>query len=116
MKQVRFLHAGTGQLLCLASVADTFVLRFLGLQGRRGLPHGSGLWILPTSGIHTCGMRFPIDAVALDADLRVAGLCPELQPWRIGRFGVTPRSVLELAPGSIRKAGLRTGDTLRVEP
>jgi hypothetical protein len=36
-----------------------------GLLGRRGLNAGEGLWIKPSFGVHTVGMRFPIDAIGL---------------------------------------------------
>ena len=43
------------------SVADTSFSRFWGLLGKRGLDAGRGLWIKPSSGVHTVGMMFTID-------------------------------------------------------
>ena len=51
--------------------------------GRRGLQPGEGLWIVPSRGVHTWWMRFPIDVVALDAHGWVVDLAESLQPWRV---------------------------------
>ena len=50
-------------------LADTSLKRMFGLLGRRGLDPGGGLWIRPSSGVHTFGMAFSIDVVGLDRDL-----------------------------------------------
>jgi uncharacterized membrane protein (UPF0127 family) len=56
-------------------------------------------------------MRFPIDAVFLDADLRVIGVSPDLAPWRVAaRRGA--RAVLELAAGEAARRRLETGASL----
>lgn len=92
-------------------VADTLLTRLRGLLGRAGLPCGEGLLIRPTSAIHTCFMRFSIDAVFLDRDLVVVGVVPELRPWRAAvRRGAN--LVLELAAGESRRLGIRPGDRL----
>ena len=116
MRQVRFIHAVTESVICLASVADTFLTRFVGLQGRRTLPPDAGMWIMPTRAIHTLGMRFAIDAVALDCDLRVLEVCEHLAPWRVATFQVTPHSVLELAAGRANAVGLEECERLRIQP
>ena len=101
--------------VCGASVADTFLTRFLGLQGKRELPPDAGMWIMPTRAVHTFGMRFPIDAIALDCDLRILEVCENVPPWRIAKFEVKPHSVLELAAGRARDIGLRECERLRIE-
>ena len=114
MRRARFTRAESGVEVCIASIADTFLTRFTGLQGRRGLAQDAGMWIVPTRCIHTFGMRFAIDAVALDCELQVLEVCEALQPWRVAAFAVTPHSVLELAAGRSRSAGLRLGERLRM--
>ena len=39
-------------------LADTSMRRLFGLLGRRGLETGGGLWIKPSSGVHTFFMSF----------------------------------------------------------
>ncbi len=92
--------------------ADTFVTRLVGLLGRRHLPEGQGLWISPCKGIHTMGMRFPIDALFLDGDHRIVAARERVAPWRMTRFIKGAESVLELPAGSISRAGLAVGDRL----
>src|SRR5918992_3438747 len=79
-------------------VAETPLSRLRGLLGRSRLASGEGLLIRPTSAIHTCFMRFPIDAVFLDRDLVVVKIVSNLRPWRVAARRGT-KSVLEPAPG-----------------
>jgi uncharacterized membrane protein (UPF0127 family) len=107
-----------GQNSVLASkivVAETSLHRAVGLLGRNELPHGEGIWIKPSSGVHTIGMRFPIDVVGLDATLRVVRLWPSLKPYRLTAIVPSVRTVLELAAGTIIQSGLRLGDQLRIQ-
>jgi uncharacterized membrane protein (UPF0127 family) len=92
------------------SVADSSLTRFLGLMGRKGLPAGEGLWIKPSSGVHTMWMRFTIDVVALDKHRKVCALWPQLKPWRISPVSFKVASVVELAPGAIGQLGIEVGD------
>jgi uncharacterized membrane protein (UPF0127 family) len=94
-------------------VAETPHMRLKGLLGRSRLASGEGLLIRPTSAIHTCFMRFPIDAVFLDRDLVVVKVVSELRPWRVAaRRGA--KSVLELAAGESRRRGIQAGEQLRL--
>jgi uncharacterized membrane protein (UPF0127 family) len=106
---------GTGaHVVCRrCAVADRPLSRLLGLMGRRALQPGEGLLLKPTPSIHTWFMRFPIDAVFLDSELRVLGVKPELGPWRFaGRRGT--RAVLELPGGEASRVGLEPGAVLEL--
>jgi uncharacterized protein len=94
-------------------VADTVFTRLRGLLGRRALASGEGLLIRPTSAIHTCFMRFPLDAVFLDGDLVVLRTVSRLRAWRFAACRGS-HSVLELAAGEISRRGIRPGDRLRL--
>src|SRR5947207_2384026 len=59
--------------------------RTIGLLGRSRLGPGEGIWLVPCNGIHTIGMRFPIDVLVLDRELRVVGKESNVKPWRIVR-------------------------------
>jgi uncharacterized membrane protein (UPF0127 family) len=93
-------------------VADRPHSRLRGLIGRRELAIGDGLLLRPTPSIHTWFMRFPIDVVFLDAELRVLGVRPELRPWRLAGRRRT-RAVLELPGGEARRVGLEPGAVLQ---
>ena len=105
-----------GELVCQhCAVADRPFSRLRGLMGRRGLAPGEGLMLRPTPSIHTCFMRFPIDAVFLDADLRVLDVKPHLRPWRFAGRRHT-RAVLELPGGEAQRLRLRAGAVLELAP
>jgi uncharacterized membrane protein (UPF0127 family) len=97
-------------------VADTFLARFRGLMMRPGLEEGEGLLISPCNSIHMMFMRFPIDAIFLDAGNQIKALYRKLSPW-IG-FSSLHRdvtSVLELKAGMIDNSGVKIDDILIME-
>ena len=98
------------------AVADTSVTRFLGLMGKRSIQPGSGLWITPSSGVHTCWMRMKIDVVALDRGRRVLGVGHSVGPWRISGLSLKTASVLELPAGQCRELDIQPGDVLDFQP
>lgn len=95
-------------------VASTSLTRLCGLLGRRAVEAGGGLWIMPSSGVHTMFMRFPIDVVGLDRDRRVVKLWPNLRPWRVTSVSMKMHSVIELAADTIRETRIEVGDLLEV--
>ncbi len=111
------LQRQDGVVVCeRCRVADRPPARMKGLLGRSQLPGGEGILLRPTSSIHTWFMRFPIDVVFVDRELRVLRIAPDLGPWKLAaRRG--SHAVLELAAGECERRGLREGDVLRlVEP
>jgi uncharacterized protein len=111
---VELVHADSATVVCeRCSVADNPLTRLKGLLGKRGLAQGEGLLIRPAGSVHTCFMRFPIDVVFLDRDLRVIDVVHELRPWRLaGRRGA--RAVLELPAGEGRQRRIKPGWDLLV--
>jgi uncharacterized protein len=103
------------RLVCeRCTVADRMLARLRGLLGRSELRAGEGLLLRPAPSIHTLFMRFPIDAVFLDGELRVLAVRRNLRPWRMaGRRGA--RAVLELAAGEAERRGVRVGTQLMLE-
>jgi uncharacterized protein len=94
------------------AIADTFLTRLIGLAGRERLDAGCGLLIRPSSGIHTIGMRFPIDVVALNRKMVVLKLWQRMGPFRMTGISLRTHSVLELPPGQIEQCGMQVGDQL----
>jgi uncharacterized membrane protein (UPF0127 family) len=94
-----------------AVVADRMLRRMRGLLGRSELPPGEGILLTPAPSVHTAFMRFAIDIVFLDRDLRVIKIAREVPPWRAtGAKGA--RSVLELPAGDADRLRLAIGDEL----
>lgn len=92
--------------------ADTSRTRLIGLLGKRDLPAGGGIWIRPSSGIHTFLMKFPIDVVGLDRDGRVIKMWADVKPNRISIGPPKVRSVIELAAGEILAKQIEVGHIL----
>jgi uncharacterized protein len=94
-------------------VADSFVARLRGLLGRRGLDPDEGLLIRPAGSVHMFFMRFAIDVVFLDAELRVTKVVAGLRPWRMaGCRGA--KAALELPAGAAARGGIEVGDRLAI--
>jgi uncharacterized membrane protein (UPF0127 family) len=94
-------------------VADSGPKRNKGLLGRTGLPPGGGLWIIPCESVHTFAMRFPIDLVYLDRDLRIKKVKSNVRPWRFSGC-MSAHSVLELSSGTIAATETRAGDRVKI--
>jgi uncharacterized membrane protein (UPF0127 family) len=108
MAKTMIVLAGETVVCERCELADSAWTRLRGLMGRGALPTGEGLMLRPAASIHTCFMRFPIDAIFLDADLNVVGVREGLRPWRMaGARGA--RAVLELPAGESRSLGLTAG-------
>jgi uncharacterized membrane protein (UPF0127 family) len=105
----RTLVDDEGRVVCgRCEVASGFFVRARGLLGRSGLAAGEGMLITKSWSIHTAFMRFPIDAVFLDRDLRVRKVVATIRPFRVA---AAPRSrhVLELAAGEAARVGIDVG-------
>jgi len=62
------------------------------------------------------GMRFAIDVVGLDRQMRVIKVWHELVPYRVTSVSLKMQSVIELAAGKIRESKIEVGDVLEVTP
>jgi uncharacterized membrane protein (UPF0127 family) len=109
------VRSASGAVVCdNCLVADSPLLRLRGLLGRTPLRGGEGLLLRPTGSIHTCFMRFAIDAVFLDRDGCVLGIAREVKPWRAAAKR-RARAVLELRAGEAAERGLAVGDVLELD-
>lgn len=97
-----------------ASIADTSAKRRTGLLKHAGLEPGDGLWIVPSEGVHTFGMKFPIDLVFL-SKRRVVRKLRSAVPRRRIALDLFAHSVLELPAGTIVQSRTETGDQLELE-
>ena len=92
--------------------ANSVFKRMIGLLNRRALGPGEGLLLDRCYGIHTVGMRFSIDVLFLDKDLRVMRAVTALPPFRtcIVKKAVY---VLELPVGDIQRTHTEAGDQIQ---
>lgn len=111
-----FNHTRQVHLATALAVADTFWTRFRGLLGLTSddFGNGSGLWIVPCNGVHTHGMRFPIDVVYLDRNMNVIHVQADLRPWRLGPVRMQAASVLELPCRTVAETRTSVGDKIEI--
>ena len=97
-------------------VAATHLSRLRGLMGTRSekFRAGQGLWIVPSRGVHTFAMRFPIDVVYLDGQKVVIYMQPNLKPWRLAPVRLQAASVLELPGATLASTGTAVGDQIEI--
>jgi uncharacterized protein len=92
--------------------ADTIFSRLRGLIGRLKLKSDEGLWVVPSRGIHTLGLLFPLDLIYLDGHHRVIHLVEYLPSFRIGPLKTQAESVLQLPTHTIYSSHTQAGDQL----
>jgi len=99
-----------------ATVADSYISRLIGLLGKtkRWAELGRGLWIVPSRGVHTFGMLFPIDLIFLGKDKEVVHVEEYVRPFRISRVSLKATSVLELPPHTVYRSRTQVGDKLEI--
>jgi len=94
--------------------AQTFWERSKGLLGRDSLDPNTALWISQCPWIHTFFMRFTIDAVFVDRNLKVANIKKQILPNRITMPVLKANSVFEMAAGVAQEKNIHIGDQLYV--
>ena len=97
-------------------LADSYLRRLIGLLGKtnRWAQVGRGLWIVPSSGVHTIGMLFPIDLIFLSKEKEVIHMEEYVRPFRISKVSLKAQSVLELPAHTIYRSGTRVGDRFEI--
>lgn len=83
-----------------------------GLLGRDGLDPGHAFVIAPCQGIHTFGMRFAIDVVAVTRDGTVVKTRANVRPNRIV-MAWSAFAIIELRANSFGASDLLVGDQVR---
>ena len=94
--------------------ADTMWKRLKGLIGRIRLGYDEGIWVVPSRGIHTVGLVFPIDVIYLDENLLVVHLVEHVPAFRIAPLKAQAASVLQLPAHTIYSSQTQVGDKLEI--
>jgi len=87
--------------------------RMVGLLGRDGLQPGSAMLLRPCGSIHTVGMRFSLDVIFVDSDMRVTKVVRGLKPGRLCLGGRGAKAAIEMESGSLELTGIVPGVPLR---
>jgi uncharacterized membrane protein (UPF0127 family) len=115
LQKLRVNNVTRGKLLAdHASIASTSSTRRAGLLKHTKLDPGDGLWIVPSEGVHTFGMKFAIDVLFLDKKRRVKKMRPNMVRGKLA-FSLLSHSTLELPAGTIEETGTQAGDQLEME-
>ena len=95
-------------------IADSFLMRFVGLMFRQELPALTGLLLAPCNSVHMCFMRFSIDVVYLDKDYRIIKVVKNLKPWIGLSVCFKAWAVLEMNAGEAESCGYEAGKKLMI--
>ena len=96
------------------TLTDTHLSRLKGLVGKLRLKGDEGIWVVPSQGVHTIGVLFPIDLIYLDSQDRVIQLEESFGTFRIGPVRTNCASVLELPTRTIYSSQTQVGDQMLI--
>src|SRR3954463_4218541 len=98
------------EVLAALELAASRKARRRGLLGRDGI---DGALLLPSArmGVHTLGMRFPLDVAFCDRDMVVRRMV-EVKPGRMTKPSFRAPCVLEAQAGAFDRWQLHVGDQL----
>ena len=133
----RLIHQPSNQVLAeQVLTAHSFAQRAIGLLGRKSLNSDQVMWIKPCSSIHTVFMKFPIDVIFTDKDLRIQAIHENIPPGKIlcgggkalfplfsifhpaaynFKFKQKLNSVFEFKAGRLKPFSLKKGEPVHVE-
>ena len=94
--------------------AGGFRQRVQGLLGRKSLPPDRAFWISPCPSIHTFFMKFSIDVIFADRNLKVVSVFYAVPPYRMIFGGWKSHSVFELKADQLKKFDIKKGNQLYV--
>ncbi|MEL4395172.1 DUF192 domain-containing protein [Shewanella algae] len=111
--QLKSLHSGERALLNKVFLPRSFWQRARGLLGKPPLLEDEGFLFSDCRAIHMFGMRYALDIVFVDGDLKICKLAPNLAPWRMA-YCANAEHTLELASGSVGRLELVLGQQLKL--
>jgi uncharacterized protein len=97
------------------SVKEAVVLKDK-IQGLIGKDKPFALMLKTHFGIHTFGLKFPIDVLILNNENKIVSMKENLRPNRIFLWNPKYEKVIELPQGTIRKKRIRINDTIDIKP
>jgi len=92
--------------------ARSFTARLIGLLGTKTPNDKTALHIVNCTGVHTFGMKYPLDLIFLDKDRVVLHVLIDFGPNKMTHRVPATESILELPPGSVSVYNIQAGDRL----
>ena len=114
MKQVE-LKKGNQTLVPKCWVANSFVSRFMGLMGKKGIPADEAVCFPKCNSVHTFFMRFPIDVIRLDGNGVVIDVVLGMKPWRMLAPSMKVKHMVEMRSQRSQELGIVAGEKLSCE-
>jgi hypothetical protein len=112
-------HRSGKILLKNVSLAASFSKRFAGYMLKPRPKNRTGILFRfkrdAQHPIHTFFMRFAVDLVFLDKNMKIVEVRENVPPWRFYRSKKKFRYLLEVPSGLVRDLGLKAGRRLRIE-
>jgi hypothetical protein len=96
-------------IITLPLVSSSYLGKIIGLIGKKT---PQAIFFKTRFGIHTFGVRFPIDVVILDNNKIVVATKKYLQPNKVFLWNPRYNSVLELPEGTIKKQNIQLHDKI----
>ncbi|MCF7888001.1 MAG: DUF192 domain-containing protein [Candidatus Omnitrophica bacterium] len=96
-----------------AEVASGFFQRLFGLIFRNNIKDDQALIFYQAPSIHTFFMRFPIDIIFLDREMKVKRIVNSLSPWRVV-FCKDAYVTIELPVGKAKQNNISLGDKIEL--
>lgn len=110
------LNRETGKVLANdVRMARTFWSRLRGLMFTSEFRSGNALHIQPCQSIHTFFMRYPIDVLYLDSNLKVIAVEENVRPGKFGRIHRKALSVIELPIGKVSETETEVGQEVQFQ-
>ena len=99
-----------------AQMATSLAQRTKGLLGRLSLAKNEAMVLKPCSSIHTFFMRFPIDVLFVDRQMRIIRLITNMPPNRLSPIAWASIMAIELPAGKIGQTNTQAGDHIEIKP
>ena len=81
--------------------ATSLIDRLIGLMFFKEMKGFDSLLLEPCRSIHTFFMRYAIDVLFVDKDMKIVKIIREMKPWRMSLIYFSAHSVLEFKAGSL---------------
>ena len=86
-----------------------------GIRGLIGYPKAIPMLFRTGFGIHTFGLKFPIDVIVMNNQNQIVALKKNLTPLKIFLWNPRYVTVIELPAGSVNKLNLSPGEIINIK-
>lgn len=115
MEQIFEISTADGVKKLHIEVADNFLKRLRGLMGRKKLPQGHGLLIVPCNSVHMLFMKFPIDVIYVDENFVIKKIVKNLPTWSGLSICFGANAAFEFSAGEAKHLNLQVGDKFSLQ-